>query len=201
VFGFSITIPPTQQLMIQLVCDRLIGSEGVQLGQNYNHTTFVSADFGGEDLLTPLKPDVLASLPDYLKCAADTNVQANTSWWTMILSLAANIPGLISAPVVGAISDNVGRKHAILFPILGGILRILALVVVTHFRLSLWVLFVSYIFEGLLGSFMVLEAAAFAYIADTSDGKGRTSLFGRIEAAVFTAFMVAPYFGGFATRQ
>lgn len=52
------------------------------------------------------------------ECRVLPNVQASTAKWEMTFSLLANIPSLVSVPLLGKISDKVGRKPIMLLPVL-----------------------------------------------------------------------------------
>jgi MFS family permease len=51
------------------------------------------------------------------ECRKIPNVQASTAKWEMTLSLLANIPSLLSVPLLGKISDRIGRKPIMLLPV------------------------------------------------------------------------------------
>jgi MFS transporter, DHA1 family, tetracycline resistance protein len=93
------------------------------------------------------------------------------------------------APIMGALSDYFGRK-----PIL--FLSLLA-TAVGYFTLgiggALWVLFVGRVIAGISAGDI---SALYAYVADTTQGKERTKVYGYLGAANGIGFMIGPAIGG-----
>ncbi|KAJ3378811.1 hypothetical protein HDU92_007116 [Lobulomyces angularis] len=172
----SILIAPTQQMIIVVVCDRMIG---FQSSDNNNQT--------------------ISKLPSYKECSSNPQVSSQSASWGMIFQLAASIPGMLTLPIIGMISDKFGRKIAFIFPAIGSLVQFLITIFVLVKKSSLWFLFLANFFHGILGGFMVLEAIVFAYIADVTTGSP-TDLFGKVEALMFSAFMFGPLMGGILVR-
>lgn len=108
---------------------------------------------------------LLCPIDDYAKCTAIPSVQSSSAFWLSLFQLANALPGLISVPLIGLISDKYGRKFAFLFPSFGAFGHYLVAVFVIMFKMDvLWLLFAN-LLHGFLGGFLVLEAISFAYIA------------------------------------
>lgn len=96
---------------------------------------------------------------------------------------------MISAPVLGRLSDRYGRRPVFLISILGTFIGFMIL----GFANSLGLLFVSRILSGLTaGNISVAQA----YIADITDEKNRARGMGMLGAAFGIGFILGPALGG-----
>lgn len=93
------------------------------------------------------------------------------------------------APIMGGLSDHCGRKPILLFSLLA--------TAISYFILgiggALWALFLGRIVAGIAAGDI---SALYAYVADSTQGKERTKLYGYLGAANGIGFMVGPAFGG-----
>jgi len=96
---------------------------------------------------------------------------------------------LLGAPLLGRLSDRIGRRPVLLVSILGTFLGFVLLGVAR----SLWVLFAARIIDGLTGGNI---SVAQAYIADVTDEKNRARALGMIGAAFGLGFIIGPAVGG-----
>jgi DHA1 family tetracycline resistance protein-like MFS transporter len=136
----------------------------------------VFVDLLGFSLILPL-------VPFYAKDfgASDTVVGL------LVASYAA--AQLIGAPILGRISDRVGRRPVLLISIMGTAIGFVLLGVANQ----LWLLFVSRILDGLTGGNI---SVAQAYISDITDEKNRARGLGLIGAAFGLGFIIGPAMGG-----
>jgi DHA1 family tetracycline resistance protein-like MFS transporter len=136
----------------------------------------VFVDLLGFSLILPL-------VPFYAKDfgASDTVVGL------LVASYAA--AQLIGAPILGRISDRVGRRPVLLISIIGTAIGFVLLGVANQ----LWLLFVSRILDGLTGGNI---SVAQAYISDITDEKNRARGLGLIGAAFGLGFIIGPAMGG-----
>ncbi len=100
---------------------------------------------------------------------------------------------LIGAPILGRLSDRLGRRPVLLVSILGNMGGFLLL----GFANSLYVLFAARMLAGLTGGNI---SVAQAYISDVTDAKERTRSLGLIGAAFGLGFIIGPAVGGILSR-
>ncbi len=96
---------------------------------------------------------------------------------------------LISSPMLGAVSDRIGRRPAMLFSIAGTVLGF----VVFALGASPWVLLLGRTIDGISGGNISI---ARAYIADIMKPEERAKGFGLIGAAFGIGFVLGPALGG-----
>jgi len=108
---------------------------------------------------------------------------------TGLLVASYALAQLIGAPLLGRLSDRIGRRPVLLISILGTFLGFLLL----GFARALWVLFAARIIDGLTGGNI---SVAQAYITDVSDNKNRAKALGLIGAAFGLGFIIGPAVGG-----
>ncbi|XP_071489780.1 lysosomal proton-coupled steroid conjugate and bile acid symporter SLC46A3-like [Diadema antillarum] len=101
-------------------------------------------------------------------------VQDQTSYWTLYLAVAQAVPALVSANVLGAVSDLKGRRVAMVFPIIGYIIYSIINALTAIFHWPLYILIIGAVPLGMCGDFFTLVASSFAYVADTTTPKQRT---------------------------
>ncbi|HVN63462.1 MAG TPA: MFS transporter, partial [Candidatus Binataceae bacterium] len=100
---------------------------------------------------------------------------------------------LISAPVLGRISDRVGRKPVIMLGLLGSSV---GYVIYGFAGTFFWLLISRAVHGGCAGTVPTAQA----YIADTTDAKSRARGMGLIGAAFGLGFVIGPAVGGLLGR-
>ncbi|MEQ8546886.1 MAG: TCR/Tet family MFS transporter [Cyclobacteriaceae bacterium] len=93
------------------------------------------------------------------------------------------------APILGGISDKVGRRPVLLFSLFGFALDYLLMALAP----TIFWLFIGRILSGIAGA---SYTTASAYIADTSAPEDRAKNFGMLGAAFGLGFIVGPVLGG-----
>ena len=119
-------------------------------------------------------------------------LQGDTAHGAEILGLFGTVWALmqfLSGPVLGSLSDRVGRRPVILLSNLGLGLDYVLMALAPNL---MW-LFVGRIISGITGASIT---TAFAYIADTAGPEKRAQAFGMIGAAFGVGFIVGPAIGG-----
>ncbi|AKT43106.1 MFS transporter [Chondromyces crocatus] len=96
---------------------------------------------------------------------------------------------LVSGPILGRISDRVGRKPTLLASQFGTMIGFLVLGSST----SLWMLFLARVISGATAGNLTV---AQAYIADVTSPENRTRAFGMVGVAFGTGFLVGPALSG-----
>lgn len=99
----------------------------------------------------------------------------------------------VSAPIMGRLSDHYGRKPMLIL----SQLSTFASFVILGFANALWMIFLSRIVDGLIGSNYTI---AQAYLSDISSKRDRAKVFGLSGAAFGFGFLVGPGVGGFLSQ-
>ncbi len=110
-----------------------------------------------------------------------------------LLFTSFSLAQFLFAPVLGRLSDRIGRKPVILLSLLGTA----AGSFLTGAAGTLWVLFAGRIVDGASGASQAVAQAAAADLAEPSE---RPRLMGLIGAAFGVGFVVGPAIGGLASR-
>jgi MFS transporter, DHA1 family, tetracycline resistance protein len=139
-------------------------------------------DILGIGLIVPILPELVKSLS-----GGDT---AAASSWAGWLGSVYALMQFLCAPLLGSLSDQVGRRPVLLISQVGLALDYLLLA----YAPSLGWFFVGRVLAGITGANF---AAATAYIADISPPEKRAANFGMIGAAFGIGFIIGPLIGGF----
>lgn len=100
---------------------------------------------------------------------------------------------LIAGPILGRLSDHMGRKPLLIVSQIGTLIGFLILA----YANQLWVVFLSRIIDGLTAGNLSL---AQAYIADVTTPENRAKSFGVIGIAFGIGFLVGPGISGFLSQ-
>jgi len=100
---------------------------------------------------------------------------------------------LIAGPILGRLSDTMGRKPLLIVSQIGTLIGFLILA----YANQLWVVFLSRIIDGLTAGNLSL---AQAYIADVTAPENRAKSFGVIGIAFGIGFLVGPGISGFLSQ-
>lgn len=139
-------------------------------------------DVTGLGLIIPVLPKLIETL------IGNDDISIASQWggW---LTFAYAIMQFIFAPVVGALSDQFGRRPVLLLSLLGFGIDYIFL----SFAPTIGWLFVGRIIAGITGASFT---TASAYIADISAPEDRSKNFGLIGAAFGLGFIIGPVIGG-----
>lgn len=95
-------------------------------------------------------------------------------------------------PVLGAVSDRIGRKKLLVGAMWMAFIGYIAACFGVAFQI-LWILFVARVLGGIsAGSFAVAQSV----IADISNAENKTKNFGLVGTAYWTGFVIGPFMGG-----
>ncbi|HVG13136.1 MAG TPA: TCR/Tet family MFS transporter [Flavisolibacter sp.] len=139
-------------------------------------------DVTGLGLIIPVLPKLIETL------IGNDDISVASQWggW---LTFAYAIMQFIFAPVVGALSDQYGRRPVLLLSLLGFGIDYIFL----SFAPTIGWLFLGRIIAGITGASFT---TASAYIADISAPEDRSKNFGLIGAAFGLGFIIGPVIGG-----
>ena len=136
----------------------------------------VFLDALGIGLIVPVLPRLIGSL-------ADTR-DLQTSWYGAIM-VSYGLMQFFFAPILGALSDRIGRRPVLLT----GILGLSIMMIVPAVSQSLPFILLSRLVGGMMSSNIVV---AQAYIADVTPSHQRIASFGKIGAIFGIAFVLGP---------
>ena len=139
----------------------------------------IALDAVGIGLIFPILPRLLESV-------AHTQ---NTAPVIGIMIALYAVMQFIFAPVLGALSDNLGRRPVLLISLVGAAINYVAMA----FASQLWMLLLGRAIAGLTSANM---AVATAYVTDISPEDKRARRFGLFNAMFGAGFIVGPVLGG-----
>lgn len=145
----------------------------------------LALDVLGFGLLIPVAPSLVKSMLH--GGAGGTEGEAATVVGALMATFSAM--AFLFSPLLGALSDTVGRRPVILFSLLGSGIDYFAQALAP----TLPIFFVTRALNGLTGASM---AAASAYVADVTPPEKRAAGFGLIGAAFGIGFVLGPLIGG-----
>jgi len=135
----------------------------------------------GFGIVVPIMPELVRQLAHVEAGAASVMV----GWLIATFALAQ----LVAAPLLGALSDRVGRRPVILFSCAG---------IAANYLLLAWAPSLAWLFVGrvLAGITAANAPTASAYIADVTPPAERARRFGLVGATFGVGFVLGPAFGG-----
>ena len=142
-------------------------------------------DVLGFGLLIPVAPELIRSLLHNGQGGSESEAAP----YVGALQATFYFMAFLFAPLLGVLSDRIGRRPVILFSLLGSGLDYFAMALAPNLAF----LFATRIINGLTGaSFSV----ASAYVADVTPPERRAAGFGLIGAAFGLGFVIGPVIGG-----
>ncbi|MDB6134797.1 MAG: tetA [Verrucomicrobiales bacterium] len=123
-----------------------------------------------------------------------------SDWELTMLMGVYSLMQFIFAPILGRLSDRIGRRPVILASLIGSTVGYLILAgadFASHPGVSLALLFFARVVTGICGASF---SAAQAYLADITSPEKRAGVMGMIGAAFGLGFMIGPVLGGLATH-
>jgi DHA1 family tetracycline resistance protein-like MFS transporter len=141
----------------------------------------VTLDALAVGLMIPVLPRILVDFSDGDTARAAEVLGLFTTIWALMQ--------LVSSPVLGVLSDRVGRRPVILISCLGLGLDYMFMAVAP----SLWLLLVGRIISGITAATIT---TAYAYVADVTPENDRARAFGLLGVSFGVGFIVGPALGG-----
>ncbi len=139
----------------------------------------VILDAVGIGLIFPILPSLLADV---------THAQSVAPYVGIMVALYA-VMQFVFAPVLGSLSDRLGRRPVLLISLAGAAINYLFLA----FAPSLWMLLVGRAIAGLTSANV---SVATAYVTDISTQDRRARRFGLLNAMFGVGFIIGPVLGG-----
>lgn len=139
----------------------------------------ICLDAVGIGLIFPILPRLLEEV---------THSQ-NIAPYIGVMTALYAVMQFIFAPVLGALSDNLGRRPVLLISLAGAAINYLILA----FAPDLWMLLLGRAIAGLTSANV---SVAMAYITDISPEEKRASRFGQFNAMFGAGFIIGPALGG-----
>lgn len=141
----------------------------------------VMIDAMGIGLIMPIMPDLIIEVQG--------GTLAEAALWGGVLSTVFAVMQFLFSPIIGNLSDSVGRR-----PVLLVSLFIMALdYLVMALAGAMWLLLIGRIIGGITAA---THATAGAYIADISEPHKKAANFGLLGAAFGMGFVLGPLIGG-----
>ena len=96
------------------------------------------------------------------------DIQAEVSFWQMVITVCGSLPALFTSPFLGAWGDQIGRKVILGLAVFGYFIVFLTYALVYYFVLPLWVFGVGFLIQGITGGQGLIIAGSVAYVTDAS---------------------------------
>ncbi|KAH8660046.1 major facilitator superfamily domain-containing protein [Xylariales sp. PMI_506] len=180
--AFGLTVVPRVNVLVTLICQQIADElpAGRQMAPNGTTISMGSYD---------------------ARCSSPV-VTAGVAFMSTYRDLTAGIIGAIMSYYLGKLSDRVGRRKVLLLNGVGILLSELVLLLVVALPQSLdyrW-LFLSFVIDGLSGSFPLLMATVSSYVIDATDEKDRVVGMGWIQSGMFCGMALGPALGSVLSR-
>ena len=131
-------------------------------------------------LIIPVLPALVGSF---------TGSQGDQAFWYGVVTFAFSLANFFASPILGALSDQHGRRPVLLLGFCGLALSFFATALAT----AVWMLIVVRLVSGAMQSNL---AIANAYVADITAPEGRAKRFGLLGAMFGVGFILGPVMGG-----
>nr|WP_283151444.1 TCR/Tet family MFS transporter [Silvimonas soli] len=141
--------------------------------------TAIGLDAVGIGLIFPILPRLLEEVTH----------AGNVAPWIGIMTALYAVMQFVFAPVLGALSDRLGRRPVLLISLAGAAINY----VVMAFAPQLWMLLIGRAIAGLTSANI---SVATAYITDISPQETRARRFGLFNAMFGIGFIIGPVLGG-----
>lgn len=134
-----------------------------------------------QSLVYPALPSLLQSMQ------GGSKIDAARLYGYLAASYA--VAELLSAPILGQLSDRYGRKPVLLVSTVGASLSFM----IAALAPSIAIMFIGYALAGLTSAMLVVVNSV---VADSTDKESRATAFGMVGAAFGIGFVIGPVIGG-----
>ncbi|KAK7207311.1 major facilitator superfamily domain-containing protein [Myxozyma melibiosi] len=119
------------------------------------------------------------------------------------VNLIQGILAAVMSPILGALSDRIGRRAVLAICALGSLFSVVVLIHMTKSTLILVYhnFYLAAVLDGMTGSASALMAAAYAYIADSTPADERASAFGLCHACFSLGAVLGPVLGSLLIKS
>lgn len=132
--------------------------------------------------------------PELEQCFANIDTQSDLSRFLMYRQIIAGLLGAFSTPILGSLSDRVGRKPILACTVAGPLIYEILMVIVLRHPDSIdvhWLL-LGYAMEGLSGTMIAGTSTSQTYITDLTQPSSRARWFSYLQASYAFAGAVGP---------
>ena len=96
-------------------------------------------------------------------------MQSYASYFQLGYVMFSALPSIVIALFMGGWTDKVGRRPALIVPVLGSALEAAVIIVVMYLKLPIYCLFIGSFLHGICGYYTTIILACMSYIADTTE--------------------------------
>ena len=204
--AFGLTMVPRLNMLVSLICRQMAADDITAEGMN-SRGHEVPAGMPPGDALSGSNMSRNLTVPTSsmgsAMSAADDRcsspeVLASVAFMSTFRDLIVGIVGAITSYYLGKLSDTLGRRKVMVINGIGIQAAELVLVLVLAFPETVdyrW-LFLSFVLDGLSGSFPLLMATASSWVTDRTDEEDRIAAMGWIQAGMFCGMAIGPALGG-----
>jgi PCFT/HCP family folate transporter-like MFS transporter 1/3 len=150
--------------------------------RNFYNATY--DNFTNESLHSCLNQDDVVNITDEMTF---NEGQTEVNTLTLVTTITDDLTRIVTALVLGSLSDRFGRKIFIVMTFFGGFVGAIVNTILFYFNLNLWLFVVISFVTRLFGGDTLLMACSFAYVADITSQRWLTVRIGILEAFKFVA--------------
>ena len=174
-FGFPLMII-SQLYVLETLQNELASKNGML---NISHDVNISTDLCELNASDPL-------------VAFNAEVQEAAAYFGLMSTVCSCVPALFMSLFLGAYSDKVGRKYAIMPPLISSMLKTVIYIIVVMLKLPMWYLLVASVVDGFGGYFSTMFMGCFSYISDTTTKEQRRFRITVLEICMLLPGIIGP---------
>ena len=117
--------------------------------------------------------------------------QKEVNNFSMLTTIAYLLPSILVSPLIGTLSDQIGRKPSMIFVFIGQLIAAMLGPCIVYFKLSMFYFFLGSVATGVCGGFGIMLSSGFAYVTDITPKKWLTVRMAFLEASIFVATAIS----------